>query len=405
MKALILNIGDEVLSGRVINTNSSFLALELNKIGVEVEKVVVVGDNENLITKEIDDFKQSNLDILITTGGLGPTHDDITKEVLCKNLDLPLELNESAKNLLDSYFPTNMAQCNLKQAYFPKDAIIIDNKVGTADGAIIERENKIYIILVGPPYEMIPMVKDTVIPYLQKRVGVRHLVQEFILMGSGESSYEEMLIPIYKKYPNISINPYASTGRVRFQINGLVDEEKEFKDAVDDFTNLMKDYIISSKNEEIEEVVVNRLKEKNYSISFCESCTGGMLASKIINVSGASSVINESLVTYSNEAKIKYLQVNPNTIEKYGVVSDEVVKEMAEGLYKLTKANVCVSVSGVAGPTGGTEAKPVGLVHYAIKINDKIISENKIFKGNRDLIRTKTSLWVLYRIFCLLKQF
>lgn len=405
MKALILNVGNEVLSGKVVNTNSSFLAKELSKVGVEVVKNVVVADEINSLNEEIDHFLESNIDLLITTGGLGPTHDDFTKEALCERLGLELVLHDDALNILNKYFDKNMADCNLKQAYFPKNSILIPNKLGTADGAIFECKGKLFIILVGPPYELEPMVKDSVLPYLQELTNINYLVKEYIVMGEGESKLEDLLIPIYQKYKKVNIAPYASLGKIRYQLTALSDDKDEFNDANFAFSQLLQNYIISENLEEIEDVVVKELNRLNFHISFAESCTGGMVVSKIINVSGASSIINESLVTYSNEAKIKYLKVSKQTIDKYGVVSDEVIKEMLEGLYQLTNSEVCVAVSGIAGPNGGTKLKPVGLVHFGIKIKDKIFLEHKIFKGNRSMIRTRTTLWVLYRLFFLLKNY
>ena len=402
MKAIILNIGDEVLSGKVINTNSSYIAKEFLKIGITVEKTIVIDDDEDKLSAEIDVFKASPYDILVTTGGLGPTHDDLTKEVLVKNLGLEMSLNQEAKQLLDDYFGNQMANCNLKQAFFPKEAIILKNKNGTADGAIIEQNQKMYIILVGPPHEMNPMFQDA-LDFIKDKVDVQFLTKEFIVMGNGESFLEELLRPIYENYPSVYLAPYASVGKIRYQMTAKEDDQEAFNHAVHDFYNIMGDYIISTNNQEIEEVIVDLLKQKNYTISFAESCTGGLLASKIVNVSGASNVFNESFVTYSNEAKIKYLQVNEATISQYGVVSDEVVLEMVLGLFHQTQADICISVSGIAGPGGGTPQKPVGLVHFAIKIKDNIHVESKIFKGNRDIIRTRTALWVLYRLFTLLK--
>lgn len=399
MRALILNIGNEVLSGKVVNTNSSFLAKELNKIGIITEKVVVVGDDEDAINKEINDFKQSHLDILITTGGLGPTHDDLTKEVLSKNLNLRLELDNDSLSHLQAYFDASMSQSNLKQAYFPKEAMIIPNHLGTANGAIISLSQKLYVILVGPPQEMIPMVNEHIIPYLRNISKVEVISQEYIVMGNGESYFEDFLSDLMKIFPRVSLAPYASIGKIRYLVTAKTEDEEDFKLFVKEFESLMADYIISKDNEEIEEVLVKALKARNYTISFAESCTGGMLASRIINVPGASRVIGESLVTYSNDAKIKYLNVNEDTINHYGVVSDQVVIEMVDGLKKKSKANIAVSVSGIAGPTGGSVAKPVGLVHYAIKINNQLFVESKVFKGNREMIRTRTTLWVLYRIY------
>lgn len=408
MKAVILNVGDEVLEGRVINTNSSFLSSSLLKVGIKTEKIVVVGDNERTLQNEINSFINSDCDLLITTGGLGPTHDDFTKELLAKTLDIEMILNKDAKELLDNYFKDKYADCNLKQAYFPKDSIIIPNKLGTADGAIIEKNNKIFIILVGPPFEMKPMFNDSVLPYLKRKAKVSILINEYVLMGICESEAEDMLKLLYEKYPNINIAPYASIGKIRYQITGAADETEMFIKACTDFQELFSEYIVTSTifNKdllEIEELVVNNLKKKKYHISFCESCTGGMLVSKIINVNGASDVINESLVTYSNEAKIKYLNVNKETIQKYGVVSEQVVYEMANGLYRLTGSEVCVSVSGIAGPTGGTANKPVGLVHFAIRIDNNTLCFHRVFRGGRDQIRTGATMFILYKINSLLK--
>lgn len=404
MKAVVLNIGNEVLSGKVINTNAAFLAQELAKIGVEVEKTIVVGDSEPNIDQEINRFKDGDCDILITTGGLGPTHDDLTKEVLMKNLHLEMELNGRAKETLDHYFHGHMASCNLKQAYFPKEAVIIENHLGTADGAIVEQNNKIYVILVGPPFEMMPMVKETVIPYLQKKASVLLLSQEYIVMGNGESFFEEKLAPFYREFSSLSLCPYASLGKIRYQLIGLEENSSLFAKADSKFRDLMADYIVSDKNEEIEEVLVHLLDSKGCTIAFGESCTGGMLASKIINVPNASKVIHESLVTYSNESKVKYLGVNPKTLLEFGAVSAETVSEMAEGLFKSTQADVCVAVSGIAGPSGGSDSKPVGLVHYAIKIRSKLHLESKIFQGSRDLVRMKATMWILFRIYKLMKN-
>jgi len=404
MKAIVLNIGNEVLSGKVVNTNAAFLAQELAKIGVEVEKTVVVGDSEANINQEIDRFKDGDCEILITTGGLGPTHDDLTKEVLMKNLHLEMELNEGAKLILDNYFHGQMAACNLKQAFFPKDAVIIENHLGTADGAIVEQNHKIYIILVGPPFEMMPMVKETVIPYLQKKASVGFISKEYIVMGNGESFFEERLAPFYQEFSELSLAPYASLGKIRYQLIGLEKNRELMGKADSRFRDLMADYIISDQNEEIEEVLVHLLESKHFTIAFGESCTGGMLASKIINVPNASRVIHESLVTYSDESKVRYLGVNPKTLQEYGAVSTETVSEMAEGLFKNTQADVCVTVSGIAGPSGGSERKPVGLVHYAIKLGPKLFLENKVFQGSRDLVRMKATMWILYRVFKLIQN-
>ncbi len=406
MKAVILSVGNEVLSGRVLNTNTSYLSQQLEKIGLDVVKTVVVGDDEFMLTNEIKEFIKSSYDVLITTGGLGPTHDDFTKEVICKTFGFDLVIREEAVKTLENYFGKEYAHSNIKQAYFPQEAILLDNECGTAMGGILEKNGKSVIFLVGPPHELKPMYTNGVEPYLKKLMDEEFLIHEFIVMGIGESDAEDYLEEYFKKYQNknIYIAPYASMGKVRYQITALKKYCEYFNEAVNEFRQLMDKYITSESNEEIEEVVVKTLKDMNFHISFAESCTGGMLASTIINVNGSSSIINESLVTYSNECKSKYLNVSPDTINKYGVVSNEVVLEMADGLKKLTNSDVCVSVSGIAGPSGGSDTKPVGLVYYCIKTPKQTICEHNIFRGTRNQVRLKATLYILYRIYKILMQ-
>ena len=404
MKAAILNVGDEVLSGKIVNTNSSFLAHELEMIGVETLYVSVVGDDKEMLTKEIKRFNESDCDILITTGGLGPTHDDFTKEVVFSELGLELELNEEALKILNDYFKGDYAKCNIKQAYFPKEATIIPNLKGTACGAILERNKKIYVILVGPPFEMKPMVIDTLLPYLKKKINNDLMIKEYQVTGIGESAAEEILIDLINKYPFVNVAPYASVQKIRYQITSHEMYKKEFDEVCTEFEKIMDEYIISTTNQSIEEVVVEKLRELGYFISTAESCTGGMIASTIVNVNGSSRVFKESVITYSNEAKVKYLGVSSNTIAEFGVVSKEVVSEMAYGLKKLTGSDVCLTVSGIAGPTGGSDKKPIGLVHYAILVNDTLYTFNKVFRGDREMVRKRATHNSLYEVYKLLKK-
>lgn len=404
MKAAILNVGDEVLSGKIVNTNSSFLSHELEMIGVETKYVSVVGDDKEMLISEIKRFNESDCDLLITTGGLGPTHDDFTKEVVFGELGLKLELNNDALKILNNYFKGEYAKCNEKQAYFPKEAIIIPNLKGTACGAIVEKNSKIYVILVGPPFEMKPMVIETLLPYLKSKINNDLIIKEYQVTGIGESSAEEILIDLINKYSFVSIAPYASVHKIRYQITSHKKYQKEFNEVCTEFESIMDEYIISTTNQSIEEVVVEKLRELGYYISTAESCTGGMIASTIVNVNGSSAVFKESLVTYSNEAKIKYLDVQEKTIEEFGVVSEEVVSEMAYGLRKLTSSEVCLTVSGIAGPTGGTDKKPVGLVHFAILINDNLYTFNKVFRGDREMVRKRATYNSLYEVYKLLKK-
>lgn len=404
MKALILAVGDEVLSGRVVNTNASFLAGELEKLGIETIKHITIGDNEKMLRSEVAEFINSDIDILITTGGLGPTHDDFTKEVICDIFNKEMELKDVAYQTLVNYFGDYFAKSNMKQAYFPVDSIVLPNPIGTAHGCIFEGLGKKVILLVGPPFENTLMFNLGVKPYLESLFEEKLLIKEYTIMGAGESKIEDYLSDFFKEYSDIAINPYASMGKIRYQITTKASNEARFIECNKKFEELMDPYIVSCNNEPIEEVVFKKLKELGYTISFTESLTGGMLASTLINVSGSSEVIKESLVTYSNEAKIKYLKVKEETIDKYNVASMEVSREMADGLYELTNSDVCISTTGIAGPTGGVDGKPVGLTCYTIKVKDKYLTKEKVFKGDRNQIRLRATMYILYELYKILKE-
>lgn len=351
----------------------------------------------------LHNFLKSNEEIMITTGGLGPTHDDFTKEVISETLELPLVINPQAKQDLFNYFQEEKTDSNLKQIYYPQGCKMIPNPLGTADGFILEVENefgfpKIIIVLVGVPFEMERMLQDTVLPFLESK-GNKKLVQEYIAMGNGESYFENLLLPLVRKFQTITVAPYCSPGKIRYQITADQNEEKEFNQCKKEFENIMSSYIISKTNQEIEEVIVEELRKRHWTISFAESCTGGLLASTIVNVSGASEVFKESIVTYSEEAKQQRLHVNLKTIETYTVVSPQVVLEMVNGLRNITQSDVSISVSGYAGPSGDK-----GRVCYAIDIQGKQFVDEKRFQGDRSLVRLRATRWILYQLFTLLKE-
>ena len=403
IRAFILNIGDEVLSGRTINTNSAFLGYELEKIGITVEKCVVVGDEIKKIGDALREFLNSAIEILITTGGLGPTGDDITKQAIALAVNRELVLNEKVKDRLVIYYGNKISDSLLKQAYFPEGSQIIKNNTGSADGFIVFHKEKKIIALVGPPPEAEPMFKK-ILPYLYPAVSAEHIVREFTVTGGSEADFEKILAPLNADFPQVVINSYCAIGKIRYLIKSKRSEEKDFNRCVKRFKDIFKDYIVGEGHVLIEDAVVTALKNKNYTISFAESCTGGLLAAKLISIPGASAVISESLIVYSNDAKSKYLHVKSDTLATYGAVSPEAVREMATGLACLTGSDVTVAVSGIAGPDGGTRQKPVGLVCYAIKIDKEIYCEKRIFKGDRNLVRERAALWIFYRLWYYLKH-
>lgn len=397
MTSWILSVGDEVLSGKTINTNFSTISSYFNRIGIDVIKGLTIGDNKNDIISSVNDFMNSNADILITTGGLGPTHDDFTKEVISEALNIELVYNEQASIDMYNYFKEKKTDCNLKQVYYPKDCIIITNPIGSADGFILEVNNKIIISLVGVPFEMEEMLKSSVLPYLESK-GKKRLYKQFIVMGDTESSLENKLIPFMEEHKGVSICPYCSPAKIRYQLSADLDNIDLFNKTVEDFKNYLGKLIVTENDEEIEDIVVRQLKDKQYKISFAESCTGGLLASTIINVNGASEVIEQSFVTYSNKVKHDLLNVSYDTIDKNNVVSEEVTYEMVNGLSVLSNSDVCISVSGYAGP-----GENMGKVCYSIKINDFVKSFTRSFRGNRNLIRLRATRRILYDLHLLLE--
>lgn len=402
MRAVILNIGDEVLSGITINTNSSYLAEQLNKLSIQVERIIVIGDEEETIKREINEFRNSDYDLLITTGGLGPTHDDITKEAITSALGLELVLNEEVLERINKYFYNDAPKSNLKQAYFPKNSVIVKNELGTADGVIIPHVGKHYMILVGPPYELYPMFENTCMKYLEKLQEEKTLITEYLVMGGGESFFEDYLDELLKGLKNVSLSPYASVGKIRFLLKAKEKDKQEYLSVKEKFESLMADYIVSTENEEVEEVLVKYLKKYDLTISIAESITGGMIASHLVNVSGVSKHLKESLVTYSDEAKIKYLGVSNKTLNKFGAVSQEVVIEMVAGLKEETNADIVVATTGYAGPDG--EEDKIGLVYFGIIVNNKLHVFHKQFRGNRNMIRTRATLFTLFKVLSLIKQ-
>ncbi len=401
MKAEIITVGTEILLGDIVNTNSQYLAKELAIHGIEVYYQNTVGDNE---TRLIQAFEESlkRSDIVITTGGLGPTNDDITKEVACKYFNQELKLHEPSLNKIKNYFKKlniELSENNKKQAYFPDEAIILENNNGTAPGAILTKDNKIIIILPGPPKEMKAMFEESVKLYLQKLTDSVLVSKTLRTFGIGESLLEEKVIDIINAQSNPTIAPYAKESEAILRITAKAKNEKEANDlinpVIDEIKNRVGEFIYGEGNTSLEEEVAKLVVDKNMTIAVAESCTGGLVSSSLINYSGISSVFMEGCVTYSNEAKISRLGVKKETLDKYGAVSKETAKEMAEGIAKNFNTNIGLSTTGIAGPQGGTDEKPVGLVYIGIYINGKTTVKKFVFSGDRQRIRVKATKTIL----------
>ncbi|GAA0861946.1 competence/damage-inducible protein A [Paraclostridium tenue] len=397
MKAEIITVGTEILLGDIVNTNSQFLAKELASIGVEVYYQETVGDNETRLLNLLEEaFKRS--DIVITTGGLGPTNDDITKEIAAKYFNQELVFYSDIWENIKSYFEKlglKPTENNKKQAYFPKDCIILDNPNGTAPGVILKKENKKIILLPGPPKEMIPMFNNSVKSYLQSLTDYKLISKTLRFIGIGESELEEKLIDIINEQSNPTIALYAKENEVTIRITAKSKDNKKANDLIKSIEDKIKGrvgkYIYGYDNTTLEEIVAKLLVKNNMTIAVSESCTGGMVSSKLIDYPGISQSFMEGCVTYSNEAKMNRLGVKKETLDKYGAVSSETAIEMAVGIAKNLNTNIGLSTTGIAGPGGGTDEKPVGLVYIGIYINGDVKVKKCNFSGSRDKIRNRAT--------------
>ena len=377
MTVELISIGTELLLGNIINTNATYLSIQCAKLGFTLYHQITVGDNEVRLSDVIK-TAQDRSDIIILTGGLGPTSDDITKETLAKVVGRELVMDEHSKERILSYYKqlyaydTNkvlpkglelITENNWKQALKIRDSIVIDNDNGTAPGYIVEDKNKIFILLPGPPGEMIPMFENHILPYLKKLQDKVFLSKMVKICGIGESKAETMIMDLIKSQTNPTIAPYAKSGEVHFRITAGADKEEEAEALIKPIIKELKARFgnnIYTTREDItlEKAVIDLLINYKLTLATAESCTGGLLSGRIVNVAGASQVFTEGFITYSNQAKIKYLNVNPDTLNTYGAVSEETAKEMALGLIKTTGCDVAVAVTGIAGPDGGTKENP-----------------------------------------------
>ncbi|MGO0882837.1 competence/damage-inducible protein A [Clostridioides difficile] len=404
MKAEIISVGTEILLGDIVNTNSQFLAKELAALGIEVYHQSTVGDNKQRLLECFDESLKRS-DLVITTGGLGPTGDDMTKETAAEYFGQELELHKPSLEVLESFFVKTgkkMAKNNMKQVYFPKDAIVLKNNNGTAPGAILKKDDKSIIVLPGPPREMKAMFNESVKPYLQQFTNEMLVSKTLRLYGIGESNLELEILDIIDEQTNPTVALYAKELEVTIRITAKAKNEelafelikpveKKIKDRVGKYVYTEGDISVSEGESALEDAVSKLLVEKNLTIAVAESCTGGLVSSSLINYPGISSVFLEGCVTYSNEAKMKRLGVKKETLEEFGAVSEQTAIEMAEGVSKGIGANIGISTTGVAGPGGGTEEKPVGLVYTAIYINGKTIVKKNIFNGDRRKIRLRAT--------------
>ncbi len=397
MKGEIIAVGTELLLGNIVNTNAQYLSQKLADLGIDVYYHVVVGDNLKRLTETIKTSLERS-DIVITSGGLGPTADDITKEGAAQAMGLKLLPDEESIERIKKIFITTgriMTENNIKQGYIPEGTVVLENNNGTAPGVLIEKEGKIVIMLPGPPKELYPMFESKVLPYLKSKTDSTIRSKVLRVIGVGESAVEHMLKDIFDSQANPTIAPYAKDGEVHLRITAKTGIPEEADSLIAEMEQkvraILGDNIYGCNEETLEEAVLKLLQKKNLTISLAESCTGGLVASRLTDIPGASASLISGVVSYSNESKINILKVKEETIRKYGAVSPQTAEEMAVGAKKLSNTDIGLSITGIAGPDGGSAEKPVGLCYIGIAIGNSVIVQKIMLTGNRNRIRWGSS--------------
>ncbi len=405
MNVEIICVGTELLMGNTLNTNTHYLAGRCVALGLRMLYQGVVGDNPERLKKTfLESFERS--DVVILTGGLGPTKDDLTKEIVSEALGLELVMHEeSRKAIYDRFLKigrdiSTLTANNLKQAMVPVGCTVLKNPNGTAPGVLIEKDGKVVILLPGPPKELIPMFENSCVPYFKAK-------QEYVLssimlkmIGIGESRAAAVLDDLIETSKNPTIAPYAKDSEVHFRVTAKAATEEEaagiIRPVADEIYNRLGEYIYTENEyENLEDVIVKMLKERSLTLAVAESCTGGLLAGRIVNVPGASDVLKAGYVTYSNEAKIASVGVSPVTLETFSAVSAETAAEMAEGAAKACGADIGISTTGYAGSyvgIPGTETgndEETGLVYIGLYYNGKTITTKNHFGNERQSIRNR----------------
>lgn len=391
MTVELISVGTEILLGNIVNTNAAYLAEQCAALGLSCYYQTVVGDNEERMEATIRQAV-SRSDVVILTGGLGPTKDDLTKEVTAKVFGRELYEDPHSRARIEEYFRRGHAgkvtDNNWKQAMVPEGAKVIDNDNGTAPGLILEGE-AIAILIPGPPNEMKPMFDKKIAPYLNALQPEGIYSRMVKICSVGESRAETMIADLMDQQTNPTIAPYAKTGEVHLRVTAKAKSEADAEALMEPMLQELKsrfgDRIYTMEEDvTLEEAVVRLLEEKHFSVTTAESCTGGLLAGRLMNVPGASSVYKEGFITYSNEAKERLLNVNRETLVQYGAVSPQTAIEMVQGVAKVAGADAAISVTGIAGPGGGTKEKPVGLVYIGCYVNGRVHVEECFFHGNRE---------------------
>lgn len=402
MVAELVSVGTEILLGNIVNTNAAYLSEMCARLGLSVYYQTVVGDNKERMTETFQ-TALSRSDVVIITGGLGPTKDDLTKETAAKVLGMKLVEDAHTRQRIEKYLddyvkshPGNtVTENNWKQALVPEGAKVLDNDNGTAPGLILEKDGKTVVLLPGPPGELKPLFEEQVYPYLKKEQPEVIYSQMVKICGIGESIVETKIADLIEKQDNPTIAPYAKTGEVHLRITARAKDKVEAKKLIKPVTRELKvrfgkNIYTTDEKKTLEEAVVELLAAKDMTVTTAESCTGGAITARIVNVPGASDVFKQGFVTYSNKAKRKYLMVKKSTLKSEGAVSEKTAREMAKGGCFMTKSDACIAVTGIAGPGGGTDSKPVGLVYISCCVGGHVEVRECQFNGSRSQVREQS---------------
>ena len=393
MKAAILTVGTEILFGEITNTNTVFLSRRLNDIGIDVMYHYTVGDNPERLAEMIETSLR-DCDLVLTTGGLGPTQDDMTKEIACQVMGDHLVMHEDILDFIKKRllaYKAEVSENNFKQALLPSRCRVFFNDAGTAPGFALDREvegqRQWIACMPGPPKEMTRMFERSVVPWLEELTDGRLVYKEIRTFGIGESDLETALLPLIDGQTDPTLATYAKNGECSVRVASKRSTKEEAEAAVAEMTREVEKYvgkyIYSTEGEEYPLVVGNKLMSSGLTIAAAESCTGGMFGAALTDIPGISAVFDRSLVTYSNQAKIDELGVKPETLEKYGAVSEEVAREMADGVRLKAGTDIGISVTGIAGPDGDTGDKHVGLVYIGLSLGDRCCGKTLCRKIDR----------------------
>jgi nicotinamide-nucleotide amidase len=390
--AVLITIGDEILSGNTVDTNSNFIANELKNIGVRVSQILTISDEIEIIKNAIKAAFEIG-DLIITTGGLGPTRDDKTKKAIAEFFNDEIALDDETFNHLKAYMERRgrleILERNREQAFVPTKSKVFQNHYGTAPCMMMEQDGKLLFSLPGVPYEVKPLIKDQIIPYLQQKFSLNYISSRIVsVVGIPESILADMIEDWELALPqNLSLSylPVGTRVKLRLTATGENDAilQQQLEEEIQKVLPLIKDHVIATSEDKIEKILAEILSERKLTVSTAESCTGGELAKMITSNPGSSTYFLGGIVAYATEKKVEILKVKKETVEEFTVVSEQVATEMAEGCQKLFNTDIALSTTGVAGPGKGEDGKEVGTVFYTIKFNEKVVT-SKLYMPHLD---------------------